>query len=204
VLKLAPKVRHFVAPLGVGDRLVAWGVDAAKVRQFDWWQSVDMGGVRLVATPAQHFSGRGLGDRNRTLWASWVILADGLRLFFSGDTGYHADFRTIGERYGPFDITLLETGAYDAQWPDVHMQPHETLQAHLDLRGRALLPIHNGTFDLAMHAWDDPFEQIVALATRRDVPTVTPMMGEQVPLYAPKTGGTWWRTTRGVMAQATP
>jgi hypothetical protein len=93
-----------------------------------------------------------------------VILAGDLRLFFSGDTGYHADFKTIGERFGPFDVTFMETGAYDAQWPDVHMQPEQTLQAHLDLRGRWLMPLHNGTFDLAMHAWHEPFDRILALA----------------------------------------
>ena len=193
VLALAPKVRHFITPLGVGDRLVAWGVDPAKVRQLDWWQSAEVGGVRLVATPAQHFSGRSLSDRNRTLWASWVIQADGLRLFFSGDTGYHADFRTIGERYGPFDLTMVETGAYDPQWPDVHMQPEETLQAHRDLRGRTLLPIHNGTFDLALHAWNDPFDRIVQLADAAGLPVVTPVMGEQVSMAQPRGTGRWWR-----------
>ncbi|HEY2976767.1 MAG TPA: MBL fold metallo-hydrolase [Burkholderiaceae bacterium] len=196
IVKLAPKVRHFITPLGVGDRLIAWGVDAAKVQQLDWWQSTDVNGVRFVATPAQHFSGRGLNDRNSTLWASWVILGGDLRLFFSGDTGYHADFRRIGERYGPFDVTMLETGAYDPQWPDVHMQPHETLQAHLDLRGRSLLPVHNGTFDLAMHAWDDPFERIVELAEAKGVPVITPMMGEAVALRQPQNGNAWWRALR--------
>lgn len=200
VLALAPKVRHFVTPLGVGDRLVEWGVNKSKVRQLDWWQTTRLGGVEFVATPAQHFSGRSFSDRNSTLWSSWVILADGLRLFFSGDTGYHAGFKTIGDRHGPFDVTMLETGAYDPQWPDVHMQPHETLQAHLDLRGRALLPVHNGTFDLAMHAWDDPFERIAELAAKRAVPLVTPVMGEAVSLREPLSGSTWWRD----MAAAQP
>ena len=194
ILALAPKVRHFITPLGVGDRLIEWGIDAAKVQQRDWWQSVEIGGVQLVATPAQHFSGRSLSDRNRTLWASWVILSGDLRLFFSGDTGYHAGFRAIGERYGPFDVTMVETGAYDPQWPDVHMQPEQTLQAHLDLRGKTLLPIHNGTFDLALHAWNDPFERIVQLAQARAVPTITPAMGEAVTLAQPQPTARWWRT----------
>ncbi|AKJ29766.1 hydrolase [Caldimonas brevitalea] len=193
ILQLAPKVARFVTPLGVGDRLVDWGVDAAKVQQLDWWQSTSLGGVELVATPAQHFSGRALNDRNRTLWASWVILGGGLRLFFSGDTGYHADFRRIGERYGPFDVTFLETGAYDVQWPDVHMQPEQTLQAHLDLRGKVLLPVHNGTFDLALHTWDDPLERITALAQAQGVALATPQMGEGLALHAPRLGWDWWR-----------
>jgi L-ascorbate metabolism protein UlaG (beta-lactamase superfamily) len=193
VLALAPKVEHFITPLGVGDRLVAWGIPAAKVRQLDWWEQTSVAGLRLVATPAQHFSGRGMSDGNSTLWASWVILAGDLRLFFSGDTGYHADFKTIGERLGPFDVTFMETGAYDAQWPEVHMQPEETLQAHLDLRGRWLMPLHNGTFDLAMHAWHEPFDRILALAHARDVALATPGMGERLSLTQPQAGERWWQ-----------
>jgi L-ascorbate metabolism protein UlaG (beta-lactamase superfamily) len=192
ILRLAPKVEVFVTPLGVGDRLIAWGIDAAKVRQLDWWQQTQIRGVRLVATPAQHFSGRGFSDGDRTLWASWVILAGDLRIFFSGDTGYHAGFKAIGERFGPFDVTLLETGAYDAQWADVHMQPEETLQAHLDLKGDWLLPVHNGTFDLAMHAWNEPFDRIHALAEARGVKLATPSMGEQLSLREPHAGQRWW------------
>ena len=193
VLELAPKVEMFITPLGVGDRLVAWGIPAAKVRQLDWWQQTSLAGVRLVATPAQHFSGRGLGDGDTTLWASWVILAGDLRVFFSGDTGYHADFKRIGERFGPFDVTFMETGAYDAQWPDVHMQPEQTLQAHLDLRGRWLMPLHNGTFDLAMHAWHEPFDRILALAQERGVQLATPGMGERLSLAQPQAGLRWWQ-----------
>jgi L-ascorbate metabolism protein UlaG (beta-lactamase superfamily) len=192
ILQLAPKVEVFVTPLGVGDRLIAWGIPAAKVRQLDWWQSTSVHGVQLVATPAQHFSGRSLRDGDSTLWASWVIVAGDLRLFFSGDTGYHADFKTIGDRLGPFDVTLLETGAYDAQWPEVHMQPEETLQAHLDLRGRWLMPVHNGTFDLAMHPWHEPFDRILDLAAAHGVRLATPSMGERLSLPAPHPGQRWW------------
>ena len=190
---LAGRVDVFLTPLGVGDRLVAWGVDGTKVRQLDWWQETEVDGIRFVATPAQHFSGRGIFDGDRTLWASWSILDDDLRVFFSGDTGYFDGFKTIGERLGPFDITFIETGAYDAQWPYVHMQPAESVQAHLDLRGRWMLPIHNGTFDLAMHRWQDPFEQVIALASSRGVALSTPRMGERLDLGAPHAGERWWR-----------
>lgn len=192
IRRLAPKVEVFITPLGVGDRLIAWGVEPARVRQLDWWGETRVGGVRLAAVPAQHFSGRSLLDEDRTLWASWVIKAEGLSLFFSGDTGYHADFKTIGERHGPFDLTMIETGAYDHQWADVHMQPEETLQAHLDLRGRWLLPVHNGTFDLALHPWDEPFRRIHALAQAQGVPLATPIMGERLALDAPQAGAAWW------------
>ena len=203
VLELAPKVEMFVTPLGVGDRLIGWGIPAEKVRQLDWWQQTSLAGVRLVATPAQHFSGRSMSDGDSTLWASWVILAGDLRVFFSGDTGYHAGFKTIGERFGPFDVTFMETGAYDAQWPEVHMQPEESLQAHLDVRGRWMMPLHNGTFDLAMHAWHEPFDRILALAQARGVPLATPAMGERLSLAQPHAGERWWQTVETPPQSAT-
>lgn len=191
---LDAKTTHFLAPLGVGDRLVEWGIDRAKVQQLDWWQGTNIDGVRFVATPAQHFSGRTLGDRNSTLWASWVILHGDLRLFFSGDTGYFKGFKEIGAKYGPFDVALVETGAYDKRWPDVHMQPEETLQAFLDLGGRWLVPVHNGTFDLSLHRWQDPFDRITVLAEERGVSIATPEMGEALDLRQPQPGQRWWRT----------
>ncbi|MFC5593575.1 MBL fold metallo-hydrolase [Lysobacter niastensis] len=212
VLQLAKTTDVFLAPLGVGDRLIAWGVDAAKVRQFDWWEGTSIDGVEFTATPSQHFSGRGLFDGNKTLWASWVIVdgaddADApdhgtLRLFFSGDTGYFDGFKEIGRRFGPFDVTLLETGAYDAQWPYVHMQPEQTVQAHEDLRGRWLLPVHNGTFDLAMHGWQEPFERVLAFGERRGIALTTPRMGERLDLSAPHTATRWWREVDTVTAGA--
>ncbi len=199
VLRLAETTDVFLAPLGVGDRLIAWGVPAGKVRQLDWWQDASFDGVRFTATPAQHFSGRGLFDGDRTLWASWVIVdaaRDGgeeLRLFFSGDTGYFDGFKEIGRRFGPFDVTMIETGAYDPQWAYVHMLPEQTVQAHADLRGRQLLPVHNGTFDLAMHAWRDPFERVTALSAEHGIALATPAMGERFDLSAPQPTRAWWR-----------
>lgn len=192
IMKLAEKVEYFLTPLGVGDILVGWGVAAAKVRQLDWWQETEVGGVRFVATPARHFSGRGLFDKNKTQWASWVILAPAQRVFFSGDSGYFDGFRQIGEKYGPFDLTLLETGAYNENWPNVHMHPEESIQAHLDLKGKRLLPIHNGTFDLSMHSWREPFDKMAALGTVRGTPVVTPRMGEPVSMHENKSGLRWW------------
>ncbi|MGY2293441.1 MBL fold metallo-hydrolase [Pseudomonas sp. SDO528_S397] len=192
VVQLADKTRYFLAPLGVGDTLIKWGVDASKVRQLDWWQATDVDGVRFVATPAQHFSGRGLFDGNQTLWCSWVMIDEARRIFFSGDTGYFDGFKRIGEQYGPFDLTLMETGAYNVDWPHVHMQPEQTLQAHIDLKGRWLLPIHNGTFDLAFHAWHEPFDRIMALAWERNVSITTPAMGQAFNLAQPERGHAWW------------
>jgi len=192
VMQLAGKVEHFITPTGVGDRLVGWGIPAAKVRQLGWWQSTQVAGLKLVATPAQHFSGRGMGDRNKTLWASFVIEDRDVRVFFSGDSGYFDGFKAIGDKYGPFDLTMVETGAYDPQWPDVHMQPEESLQAHIDLRGKVMLPIHNGTFDLSLHAWHDPFDRIAQLAAERRLPVATPEIGKALDIVAPMAGHNWW------------
>jgi L-ascorbate metabolism protein UlaG (beta-lactamase superfamily) len=198
IMKLAGKTDYFLTPLGVGDILVDWGVPAAKARQLDWWQGINVGGVHFVSTPAQHFSGRGLFDKNRTQWASWVILARDQRVFFSGDSGYFDGFKQIGDKYGPFDLTLLETGAYNANWPSVHMHPEESIQAHLDLKGKRLLPIHNGTFDLAMHSWREPFDRIVALGNARGIPVITPLMGEPVSMNDSAGGRPWWGNVDGV------
>lgn len=192
IRRLAGRVGVFVTPLGVGDLLVRWGVNPDKVRQLDWWQSTHVEGLTLTATPSQHFSGRGLFDSDRALWASWAIEYRDLRIFFSGDSGYFDGFKRIGQRLGPFDLTLMENGAYDRQWPHVHMQPEQSLQAHLDVGGRAMLPIHNGTFDLALHPWHEPLDRIVALASKASVPLLTPRMGERVDLAAPSASERWW------------
>jgi len=193
VRKLAAKTEFFITPLGVGDTLVKWGIPAEKVRQLDWWQTTKAGSVTLTSTPAQHFSGRTPFDGNETLWCSWVIQSGEQRIFFSGDSGYFKGFKEIGDQYGPFDLTLMETGAYDPMWPDVHMQPEETMQAHIDLRGKVLMPIHNGTFDLAMHSWHDPFERISELAAERKQELATPAIGEALDIAQPAAATPWWR-----------
>lgn len=193
VLALRDKARVFIAPLGVGDRLIRWGIPAGKVRQLDWWQDTEVDAIRIVSTPAQHFSGRWLGERNSTLWTSWVILDKRFRLFFSGDSGYFPGFREIGARFGPFDMAFIETGAYDKRWEYVHMLPEQSLQAFLDLRGRWLLPIHNGTFDLAMHRWSEPLERISRLAHDKGVKLATPRLGEGISFLAPTPGSAWWQ-----------
>ncbi|MCE9687871.1 MBL fold metallo-hydrolase [Shewanella sp. AS16] len=172
----------FIVPLGVDRHLRAWGVAADKIIALDWWQDTTQQGVKFTATPAQHFSGRGLRDGNQTLWASWVIEAAPLKLFFSGDSGYFDGFKRIGDRLGPFDLTLIETGAYDELWADIHMLPEQSLRAHLDLRGRYLMPIHNSSFALALHSWYEPLQRLQAAANAYDVPLLTPEFGQAIAL----------------------
>jgi L-ascorbate metabolism protein UlaG (beta-lactamase superfamily) len=192
IRELANRVGHFYTTLGVGRRLIGWGIAAERITELDWWQEARFGPLTLAATPAQHFSGRGLRDGNSTLWASWVVMGSRERLFFSGDTGMHAGFAEIGERYGPFDLTMIECGAYNELWPDVHMQPEQSLAAHQHVRGCTMMPVHWGTFDLAIHRWDEPAERIRALAAEHGVHLVQPRPGETVrpdsTLQAP-----WWR-----------
>ena len=193
---LRDRAELFIAPLGVGDRLARWGVAKDRIRQLDWWDGIEVDGLKFTAAPAQHFSGRGFFDGNRTLWASWAIQDGDFRLFYSGDSGYFDGFREIGERLGPFDLALVEAGAYNQQWRYVHLLPEQVVQAHQDVRGRWLLPVHNGTFDLAMHAWEEPFEQVLRFAGERGVPVATPMFGERVDMDAPREGTRWWREAR--------
>lgn len=192
IVKLAGKTEYFLTPPGVGAIITGWGVPASKVRQLVWWQSAKIDDVFVAATPSRHFSGRGIFGRNQTRWASWVILAPGFRVFFSGDSGYFDAFKRIGAEYGPFDLTLLEAGAYNINWAGVHMMPRETIQAHIDLKGNRLLPIHNGTFDLSMHPWREPFDRILQLATEGKIPVSVPLMGEPVYSLSPDSTTPWW------------
>ena len=193
ILALADKVEQFVTPLKVGNYLRDWGIADEKITELDWWQSKQLSELTITATPAQHFSGRGLFDKDETLWASWVIEHKGTKLFYSGDGGYFSGFKEIGKRYGPFNFTMIETGAYNALWREIHMTPEESLQAHLDVKGEFMIPVHNGTFDLALHDWFEPFERIVTLVKQQGVSLLTPTFGETVNLAQPMPTKLWWR-----------
>ena len=180
-------------PLGIGAHLEEWGVPAAKISELEWWQETYFKGLKLASTPARHFSGRGLTDRMKTLWTSWVIQGREDTIFFSGDSGYFPGFKQIGDKYGPFDITLLECGQYNDLWANIHMMPEETVQAHLDLKGKVLMPIHWGAFTLAMHSWTEPIERLTARADALKVKVTTPEIGEPVILDRALPAGQWWR-----------
>ena len=196
VRRIHPKVKHFVTSLGVGTRLREFGVPAEKITELDWQKSHQIAGITFTAQPAQHFSGRSLFDRNKTLWSSWVIQSqqgsDMRKIFFTADTGYFAGFKDIGKKHGPFDLTLIECGAWDAMWSGIHMTPEEGVQAHLDLQGRVMATVHNGTFDLALHHWRAPFDRSYAAAQKLGVNLATPMMGEVMTLGAPMPQSRWW------------
>ncbi len=190
---LNDKVAHFVVPLRVGALLQKWGVAENKITELDWWQSTTLNGIEFSLAPTQHFSGRGLTDKNSTLWGSWAIKGKQANIFFSGDSGYFSGFKEIGEKYGPFDLTMIETGAYNELWSDIHMFPAQSVQANLDLNGKVMMPIHNSTFDLALHDWKDPLEQVSALSEEKNVSLVTPMIGEKLNITKPQKTSAWWR-----------
>ena len=194
IKEMHPRVGRFFVPLGVGEHLRKWDVPAEKITELDWWQDAPVSPeVTLIATPARHFSGRGMFDKNKTLWASWVVSGSQHQLFFSGDTGMHEGFNDIGEKYGPFDLAMIEDGAYDKDWPDVHMRPEETVQAAKMLKAKRVLPIHWGTFDLANHAWYEPANRVKELANEHNVPLAQPRPGEAIGPHLPWPVAQWWK-----------
>jgi L-ascorbate metabolism protein UlaG (beta-lactamase superfamily) len=185
----------FVTSLGVGAHLEAWGVRPERIVELDWWESHTLRntGLSVTAAPSQHFSGRGLHDRNATLWSSLVIRSQRHSVFFSGDTGLTTEYQTIRERLGPFDLVMLEVGAFHPAWGDIHLGPENALKALELLGGGAFLPVHWGTFSLAMHAWDQPAEKLLELAPKADARLVMPRLGEPVePAHAVRVEP-WWR-----------
>lgn len=196
MVALAKKHVPIITALGVGGHLEALGVSPERIFELDWGDSVEVKGLRFTATPSQHFSGRGVADRNATLWASWVIQSANRKVFFSGDTGLTDQFAEIGRQHGPFDLVMLEVGAFHPSWGDIHLGPENALAAFKMLGGGTLLPVHWGTFNLALHAWDEPAETLVRLASEQQLRVVTPKLGlvfEPSQLDGPTP---WWREVR--------
>jgi len=178
ITALHSKVEHFIVPIGNGPDLVDWGVDPSKISELDWWQSITIGDLILTSTPANHLSGRMLIDQNEALWSSWVLESKAQRIFFSGDGGYSDIFKKIGDKFGPFDLTIMENGTYDQSWSKEHLTPQETVQAHQDLKGNMLMPVHNSTFDLAFHSWYEPLNKVRRIAKQQNISLVVPQIGK--------------------------
>lgn len=194
IVALNERGARFIVPLGVGSHLEYWGVPLDRITELEWWQSTAVGAVNVTATPARHFSGRSLvmADKDKTLWAGWALLGTTQRAFYSGDTAMFPEFERIGERLGPFDATMIEVGAYNQLWADVHLGPEQAVRAHQMVRGKVMFPVHWGTFDLAVHAWTEPMERVLVAAQAAGVQVVTPHLGESIePARAPAPTR-WW------------
>lgn len=201
---LATRIPRFIAPLGLGAHLEYWGVPAENITELDWWERTSVEGLEVVSTPARHFSGRSLTDRNATLWSSWAFIGAERRVYFSGDTGMFPGFEEIGQRLGPFDMTMMETGAYNAAWADIHMGPEQAVRAHQMVRGRLMLPIHWGTFNLAFHGWTEPVERVLTAAEHAGVTVALPRPGESIAPDAPRPDQRWWPAVPWQTAEEAP
>lgn len=183
----------FFVPLGVGQHLRSWEVEENRISELDWYETKKISdSLTLNFLPARHFSGRGLFNRDTTLWGSWSIQLGNRKIYFGGDSGYFDEFKKIGEKYGPFDLAMLDAGQYDEAWSGVHMLPPQTAMAGVDLKAKAILPIHNSKYILANHAWYDPLKQVSAEAKKRKIKTATPRPGQSFLLGEDVPSERWW------------
>ena len=200
IRKLRNIVSKIYCSLGISSHLKHWGVEENKITEMDWWQSEQLDyAIRLTAAPARHFSGRGI-KRGQTLWSSFILKTPTHNLYLGGDSGYDSHFAAIGEKYGPFDLAILESGQYNTMWPLIHMMPEETVQAAIDLKAKILLPVHWGKFRLGMHSWDEPIRRILIKTeelnkeqnTGNKLQVATPKIGEPLRINGNYSTSNWW------------
>ena len=194
----------FIAPLGVGAHLEHWGAAGDRITELDWWESTSVGDVEVTCTPARHFSGRTLLDRDATLWCGWAMAGRDHRAYFSGDTAMFPGLEDIGKRLGPFDATMIEIGAYNAAWADVHLGPEQATLAHLAVGGGLMLPTHWGTFNLSLHGWTEPVERLMVAAQRHGIALAIPRPGESVEPASPPELIRWWPSLPWESAKEAP
>ncbi len=192
VLALSEKVEHWLVPWGLDNHLIEWGIDSNKITALDWWQESIQSDIEFIFAPSRHFSGRSIDDRMATLWGSWVINGAVDKIYFSGDGGYGSHFKEIGEKYGPFDIGLMECGQYNYKWADIHMMPEESVQAAIDVQAKIMMPVHWGAFTLSVHSWIEPVQRAQIEADRFSVKMTTPKIGEQIILNETYPNSQWW------------
>ena len=184
IMSIKSKVKHVITPLGVGNHFKAWNVNPNIINELDWWDSLDIDNLKVICTPSRHMSGRRLTDQSTTLWASWCLITENDKLYFSGDGGYGKHFKEIGNKYGPFDFGMLECGQYDHKWKNVHMIPEESVKAGIDTKSQVIMPIHWASFKLANHEWHEPADRFVTEAKKQHIKYVTPKIGETVVIHS--------------------
>src|SRR5216683_1074852 len=188
---------RWVTSLGVGEVLRRFGVDGARISELDWTQSVAVaeGALEITAVPARHFSGRGMFNRFETLWSAFVLKGTEHKVYFGADSGWWEGFAEIGAAYGPFDLTMLEIGAYHELWGSIHLGPEGAARAFAALGGKGLMmPIHWGLFDLALHAWRQPMERLLEIAGKRGIRLWAPEPGRPTEVVrGVEVRSDWWR-----------
>ena len=191
---LSSKGAQFLVPLGVGAHLDEWDIPESQITELDWWESTEIASLTIVCTPAQHYSSRGIFDYMETLWSSWSVIGPKHRVFYSGDSGFSNHFRLIGDRFGPFDLSIMKIGQYGpgASWIYSHMGPEDAIEAHLAVRARRMLPVSWATFNIAFHGWDEPIRRAVQAANENNVDLVTPRVGDVVIAGKPFSSYPWW------------
>jgi len=193
ILKLKPKIKTIICGLGVAEHLEYWGYDPSIIIEKDWNETVNLGDNFVVnTTPARHFSGRGF-KRNQSLWMSFVLKTPSKNIYLGGDSGYDFHFKEIGNKFGPFDLAVIECGQYDKNWKYIHLLPEHMIPSAKDLKAKAVMPVHWGKFALANHDWDEPIIKISKNATIENVPLITPMIGEKINLNEEYTVVEWWK-----------
>lgn len=192
ILSLRDQVDRVVCSLGVGQHFEYWGYNGSDISELDWFDNVDLGNnMNLTATPARHFSGRGF-KRNKTLWSSFVLKTDDFNLFLGGDSGYDTFFSDIGEKFGPFDLAILEQGQYNKFWNNIHLLPSEIYKTAEQLNTKSIMPVHNSRFALSDHPWYEPLEKITE--NNNGLRLLTPKIGELVNLTdGSQTFEQWWK-----------
>lgn len=180
ILKLKSKTKHFYVALGIKRHLTKWSIEANRITELDWNSQLEVDGLKIIFTETQHFSGRGLSDRFKSLWGGWIIKSDTKNVYWSGDSGFGKHFSEIGDKYGPFDVGFMECGQYNENWPDIHMTPEESVQASINAKVSMALPVHNNGFALAMHSFDEPYLRFKAEAALKSQNMMFPEIGEVV------------------------
>ncbi len=195
IIKLKDKVKTVICGLGVGEHLEYWDYDTSKIIEKDWYDSVELSNqMKITLTPARHFSGRTF-KRNVSLWTSYVLESPDYKMFIGGDSGYDFHFKEIGEKFGPFDLAILENGQYNEKWRYIHTLPEEIHTVATELKAKRFFPVHSSKFSLAYHSWKEPLEKVSQLNKESDIPMITPKIGEIVHLKdTTQTFSKWWES----------
>ncbi len=196
ILKLKPKTKKIITALGVGSHLEFWGFSSDKIIEKDWYSTIKLDeNLTLHTAPSRHFSGRSF-KRCNTLWTSFILETKDFKMYLGGDSGYDSHFAEIGEKYGPFDIALLDNGQYNEKWKYIHNMPEDVIKAMKDLKAKRVFPVHSSKFSLSLHSWDEPLKKVTELNSLSENPItlITPMIGETVELKNDKQKfKQWWK-----------